>query len=222
MALFLVIAFALGPRLVRFVLHRSERSSGNHATSSAALALAFLFAFAAAYLGGMAAITGAYLAGVFTAATPTRKTIVGPLRSLCNAFFGPVFFVSIGMQIDARDLGGHLGFFLALLLVAVVGKIVGCAAGAFATGFGARSSVVVGVGMIPRGEVGLITASIGFAAGLISRGVYVQVIVLVLATTLITPALLKFTIARHQDVAEPVPVPLAVESATGNEFVSPV
>ncbi|MBZ5569119.1 MAG: cation:proton antiporter [Acidobacteriia bacterium] len=222
MTLFLVIAFALGPRLVRFVLNRTEPSSGNHSTASAALALAFLFAFAAAYLGGMAAITGAYLAGVFAAATPARKTIVGPLRSLCNAFFGPVFFVSIGLQIDARDLGGHLGFFLALLLVAVAGKIVGCAAGAFATGFGARNSIVVGVGMIPRGEVGLITASIGFAAGLISRGVYVQVIVLVLATTLITPALLRFAFARHEAVAEPVLAPLTVESAAGKEFVSPV
>ena len=222
MALFLFFAFALGPRLVRYVLNRTRPSSGNHSTSSAALALAFLFAFSAAYLGGMAAITGAYLAGVFAAATPACKSIVGPLRSLCNAFFGPVFFVSIGLQIDARDLGGHIGFFLALLLVAVAGKIVGCAAGAFATGFGARNSVVVGVGMIPRGEVGLITASIGFAAGLIPRGIYVQVIVLVLATTLVTPALLRLVYARREAAVEPSLVPLPLESATQQEFVSPV
>lgn len=211
MGLFLVFALALGPRIVRFALNRAEASSGNHSSSAAALALAFLFAFGAAYLGGMAAITGSYLAGVFAAATPAREAIVGPIRSLSQTFFGPVFFVSIGLQINARDLGGHFGLFFALLLVAIGGKIAGCAVGALAGGFSLRNSVIVGVGMIPRGEVGLITASIGFAAGLISRGIYVQVIVLVLATTLVTPALLRVAFARHDSTTEPALVALPLE-----------
>jgi Kef-type K+ transport system membrane component KefB len=220
MTLFLVVMFALGPRLVRFVLQRTEASSDSHSTPATALAVAFLFAFCAAYMGGMAAITGSYLAGVFVAGTPSRKIIVEPLRSMCNAFFGPVFFVSIGLQVDARDLGSHVGFFVALLTVAIAGKVVGCAAGALATGFGKRNSMIVGVGMIPRGEVGLITASLGFAAGLISRGNYVQVVVLVLATTLITPALLRVAFARPEISAEPALVSLTPESATQEEFVS--
>jgi len=213
MTIFLVLAFALGPRLIAMVLDRGQPESDNHSLSAAALALAFLAAFCAAFLGGMAPITGSYLAGVFVAAMPARKAILESVRPICQAFFGPVFFVSIGLQIDARNLGGHIPFFLALLLVAVAGKIAGCGAGAFATGLGARDSIIVGVGMIPRGEVGLITATIGFAAGLISSGIYVQVVVLVLATTLITPPLLGLAFARRNAAPDSVPLPLTAESA---------
>lgn len=222
MALFLVLAFALGPLLMRFVLSRTEASSGHHAGSAAALALAFLFAFFAVYLGGMAAITGSYLAGVFAAGAPSRENIVATVRSMCNAFFGPVFFVSIGLQINAWELGGHFRFFFVLLLVAIAGKIIGCAAGALATGFSARNSIVVGVGMIPRGEVGLITASLGFAAQLVSRAMYVQVVVLVLATTLITPALLRLVFPRPDAVGEAALAAIRTESTTQEEIVSPV
>ena len=221
MALFLAAAFLLGPRLVGLVLKRMQPTSENHTAFAAALALAFLSAFFAGYLGGMAPITGSYLAGVFVAATPARTAIAESVRAMCQAFFGPVFFVSIGLQVDARDLGGHLGFFFVLVLVAVAGKVLGCAAGALATGFGARNSIIVGVGMIPRGEVGLITASIGFAAGVISRGIYVQVVVLVLATTLITPALLGLVFTRRS-ASDAVLVPLATESPAQEEFAAPV
>ncbi len=203
MALFLTFALALGPRLVRLIIRSTDASGAHHSSAAAALALAFLFAFMAAYLGGMAAITGSYLAGVFAAATPARHGILTAVRSMCNTFFGPIFFVSIGLQIDARELGGHLPLFLLLLLVAIAGKILGCGAGALATGFGVRNSLRVGLGMIPRGEVGLITASIGFAAGLVSRGVYVQVIVIVLLTTLITPALLRLVFAAPHHAPQP-------------------
>jgi len=220
MALFLVVTFALGPRLVRFALRRAEASPDDYSTAAAALALSFLFAFCAAYLGGMAAITGSYLCGVFVAATAARDRIVSSLRAMCNAFFGPVFFVSIGLQVDVRDLGGHVRLFLALLLVAVIGKILGCAAGALATGFDARKSLIVGVGMIPRGEVGLITASLGFSVGLISRGNYVQLVILVLVTTLMTPALLSLVFPPAENAAEPALVPLTAESSSQGEFVS--
>ncbi|MBZ5628820.1 MAG: cation:proton antiporter, partial [Acidobacteriia bacterium] len=135
-------------------------------------------------------------------------------------FLVPIFFVLMGMRVELRAFAqpGVLGLAALLTVAAIAGKQA-CALGVLGRGMDRLS---VGIGMIPRGEVGLITASIGFAAGMISRGVYVQVIVLVLATTLITPALLKFAFARHRDVAEPVLAPLTVESATGEEFVSPV
>lgn len=192
MILYLLSAFALGPRLIRSVFKQAKHFPGPHTSLAVALALALLFAFLADSVGGMAAITGAYLAGLFVAATPAHTEVIGDLRSMTNSFFGPLFFVSIGLEINARNLGGHIGFFLLTLGVAVLGKVVGCGLGAWFNGFKGRESLVVGVGMIPRGEVGLITASIGWGAGLISSHVYSGVIVLVLATTLLTPVLLRF------------------------------
>lgn len=193
MVVCLIILFWLGPPLTRWVLSQASRLRVPHPEVAAALIIAFLFAFQAEWLGGMAAITGSYLAGLFVAATPAHECVSNDLRSMTNSFFGPLFFVSVGLGVNARQLRGHPGFFVLLLGVAIFGKVVGSGLGARLNGFSIRDSLIVGVGMIPRGEVGLITASLGWAAGLVSQTVYVQVVVLVLATTLITPALLRFT-----------------------------
>lgn len=222
MLLFLVLAFALGPRVMRAVLTRAEGSTADTCSAAAALAVSFLFAFFAVYLGGMAAITGSFLAGAFAAAAPARQRIIGAVRAICNDFLGPIFFVSIGLQIDAWDVGGRIRLFLALFLVAVLGKVLGCAAGTLAAGIGAREAFSVGVGMIPRGEVGLMTASIGFAAGLISHGLYVQVVILVLATSLVTPALLPFFFPRSSAGDDVALAAVPVESVTPREIVSPL
>jgi Na+:H+ antiporter len=154
--------------------------------------LAFLLAFLAQYVGGMASITGAYLAGLFIAATPVHKEIIDDLRSMTNSFFGPLFFVSIGLEVNGLQFLKHAEFFGLIFVVASLGKVLGCGLGAWFNGFSKEDALTVGVGMIPRGEVGLITASIGYAAGLVSSEVYSLVVVLVLATTLVTPLLLRF------------------------------
>ena len=192
MLLCLVTLFWWGPPLTRWVFRQAAKLHGHHKEVAAGLILAFLLAFNAEWLGGMAAITGAYLAGLFVAATPAREKVAQEIHPMIHSFFGPIFFVSIGLEVNARHLAGGIEFFILLLLIAIVGKIAGCGLGAFACGFDKRESLVVGVGMIPRGEVGLITASLGFAAGLVSQNVYTQVVILVLTTTLITPVLLRF------------------------------
>jgi Kef-type K+ transport system membrane component KefB len=196
MAGFLGLSFFFGPRLIARIFHHTSKSEGTHLSSSVALALSFLFSFAAVYGGGMAAITGAYIAGLFAAMSPVREHILENLRAMCNAFFGPLFLVSIGLEINARNLGDQLFFLVLAILIAVLGKIVGCGIGARMTGFGTRESVIVGIGMIPRGEVGLITATLGWAGGIISKTVYLQVVVLVLLSTLITPPLLRIAFGK--------------------------
>jgi Kef-type K+ transport system membrane component KefB len=186
-----------GPPITRWLFRQSARLQGHHTEVATALTLAFLFAFEAEWLGGMAAITGAYLAGLFVASTAARDKVVQDIHPMISALFGPIFFVSIGLEVNARNLTGGIVFFVLLLLIAIVGKIVGCGLGAFASGFSKRESLVVGVGMIPRGEVGLITASLGFAAGLVASNVYAQIVVLVLMTTLLTPVLLRFAFPSH-------------------------
>jgi len=193
----LVAMFTAGPYLTRWVMKHAARMQGHYMKVAAALAIAFLMAFTAESLGKMAAITGAYLAGLFVASTPSHEPVTKDLRAMTNSFFGPMFLVSIGLDVNAWQSGGHLGFFALFLLVAIVGKIVGCGFGASFAGFGRRDSFIVGIGMIPRGEVGLITASIGFAAGLVTRDIYAQAVVLVLITTLVTPALLRYAFPRE-------------------------
>ncbi|HLI64205.1 MAG TPA: cation:proton antiporter [Terriglobales bacterium] len=189
--IFTAIALWGGPRVVRAAFRHAQHLRGPHVPVAVALGLAFLLAFLAQYAGGMASITGAYLAGLFVASTPTHKEVIGDLRSMTNSFFGPLFFGSIGLDVNGRQLLHHSGFFVLIFLVAILGKVFGCGLGTWFSGFSASDSLVVGVGMIPRGEVGLITASIGYAAGLVSAEVYSLVVVLVLATTLVTPLLLR-------------------------------
>jgi Kef-type K+ transport system membrane component KefB len=105
--------------------------------------------------------------------------------------FVPVFFVSIGLQANATALGPQAAFVVTLILVAIVAKAVGCGVGALASGFTMKQSVRVGVGMISRGEVGLIVAGYGLTNGLIDRDVFSASVVMVLATTMVTPPLLK-------------------------------
>ncbi len=203
MAVFFVFAFGLGPRLIRLSFRAARHFKVEHTSLAAALAIGFLFAFLAQYGGGMAAITGSYLAGLFIAASPTdHAEVISELRSMTNSFFGPLFFASIGLEINAWALGGHIGFFFLILIIAILGKVFGCGLGAWLNGFSGRDGLIVGVGMIPRGEVGLITANIGWAAGIVSPEIYSLVIVLVLASTLVTPPLLSLCFGRQQPALE--------------------
>jgi Kef-type K+ transport system membrane component KefB len=216
MVSFFLFAFLLGPRLIRWSFRAARHFKVEHTSIAAALAIGFLFAFLSQYGGGMAAITGSYLAGLFIAASPTdHAEVISELRSMTNSFFGPLFFASIGLEINAWALGGHFGFFFLILLMAILGKVFGCGLGAWFNGFSGRDGLIVGVGMVPRGEVGLITANIGWAAGIVSPDIYSLVIVLVLATTLVTPPLLGFCFEREPAVLD-VPA-----GSAGLEGVSP-
>ena len=197
MLLCIVALFWLGPYLTRWLLKRAARLHGHHTEVAAALVMALFLAFFAEWLGGMAAITGAYLAGLFVSVTSSREIISHELSPMVNSFFGPLFFISVGLQVNIWSLKGQLVFFILLTVIAIFGKIFGSGFAAFWSGLGRRESLAVGVGMIPRGEVGLITASLGLSAGLVTQDVYGQAVVLVLITTLITPALLRYTFTQE-------------------------
>jgi Kef-type K+ transport system membrane component KefB len=99
----------------------------------------------------------------------------------------PVFFVAIGLAADLRTIGPVLPFALGLLAVAVFAKLAGSAVGARVSGMSARDSSLVGIGMIARGEVALVAATVGLRAGAIDSGVYAAVVLVSVATTIITP-----------------------------------
>jgi Kef-type K+ transport system membrane component KefB len=192
MALFFTLAIWFGARAFRAVFAAAERLHASHAIPATALLLLLLFAFGAVYLGQVAAITGAYIAGVFIARTPYRERVEHGIHPFTYAFFVPIFFISIGLEANARALqGGNWLFVLVIVLVAILTKIAGCGLGARMTGFTRPAALRVGLGMISRGEVGLIIALIGRDAGLLSTNAYATMVIMVLVTTMVTPLFLR-------------------------------
>ena len=104
----------------------------------------------------------------------------------------PVFFASIGLKVALPEMSASIVLFaLLLVLVALVSKVVGCGLGARLCGYSAKDSLQVGVSMISRGEVALIVANKGISSGLMKEDFFGPVVLVVIATTVITPILLK-------------------------------
>jgi Kef-type K+ transport system membrane component KefB len=169
-----------------------SRTGKEHTLATMALALAFLLAVAASELGS-ALIVGAFAAGLVLAPTEHAPVIERGIIRLANVFV-PIFFVAVGAAVDVRTFGspGVLVVGLALTVVAVLGKL---AAGYAPVWIRARKTLI-GVGMIPRGEVGLIFAQTGLAAGVINAGEYSALMLMVLVTTFIAPPLLRQLITK--------------------------
>ena len=206
--------FALGIFLGRWIdpMLRWARSLGvSEGVLGATLVIAFLYSWAAEYLGSVASITGAYLAGVLVAQTSFKKQVDAGIHPLTYSMFVPVFFISIGLQANGRQLGERAMFTVALVIVAIVAKAVGCGVFARMFGFNTRESIRVGAGMISRGEVGLIVAGYGLANGIIGQDVFSASVIMVLATTMVTPPLLRLTFPARRGVQ------VAVEEAIAHQ-----
>ncbi len=213
MLVYLALAGALGwfvlPRLVRWV-DRQPISEGLAAT---VLASALAFAWAAEVVGGLAAITGAFIAGVGLGRSTLRDKIEEKMHTITYAFLVPIFFVSIGLEANAREITGNvLPFLLVLFVVAVASKLIGSGLGARLGGFTSREALRVGMGMVSRGEVGLIVASVGIREGIIPQEVFSVVVILVLLTTLASPVLLRL-VFRPSPATESARLHFADQSA---------
>jgi Kef-type K+ transport system membrane component KefB len=196
MAAFFVVAVMAG-RWLPHVFRWASALGVGQAVLAAAVVLAFLYAWTAEYLGGVAAITGAYIAGVLVAQTEFKTQVDAGIHPLTYSMFVPVFFIGIGLQANGRELGDRAAFAVVLVVVAIVTKAVGCGLFARLFGFTAKESVRVGVGMISRGEVGLIVAGYGLTNGLIDRNVFSASVIMVLVTTMVTPPMLRIVFPRR-------------------------
>jgi Kef-type K+ transport system membrane component KefB len=197
MILYLALAIAFGV----WVLPYLTRWVRNLPVSQNILALAivaiFAFSLAAELIGGMAAITGAFLAGLMFARLPDRELVEQRVGALAYGFFVPIFFVDIGLATDLGSVGSVFLLALFLLLVSILGKLLGAGGGAWLAGYSPLESMQLGAGMVSRGEVGLIVASVGVGAGLISQSVLSAVVSMVVLSTLITPPLLRYLFQRQ-------------------------
>jgi Kef-type K+ transport system membrane component KefB len=193
-ALALIIGSRLAPRLIALV----TRLRVGKALFFAAIMFAFGLAWLA-HLAGSALIIGAFAAGLVLAKTDRGRDIEHEVYDVAQ-FFIPIFFVSVGAAVDLKALNplqaGTRQFFvigILLTIVAIVGKLL---AGYAAFGRPLRK-FVIGVGMVPRGEVGLIFAQLGLSAGLLSAGLYSSVALMVMITTFVAPPALRALLARR-------------------------
>lgn len=143
---------------------------------------------------GIAAITGAYLAGLIVGRSAAEE-LADRIRVVAYALPVPVFLVNVGMQTDLSHLDGG-ALLVAVPVAALASKLVGCGAGALVAGFRGREALGVGIGMIPRGEVTLVIAVLGVDKGVLGHTGFTLGVLSVLLSALVTPPALTLLLGR--------------------------
>jgi Kef-type K+ transport system membrane component KefB len=205
-AAFLIGSIVLGPRLLKLAIGLVHHMN----LAEAKLFISFLFVMLMAWLAtlvGLATIVGAFTAGLilqdayFTYWGAPRqhnyniKELVAPLE----AIMVPIFFVLMGLQVKLETVANVEALFIAmvLLVAAIIGKLL--------SGIGARrpnNRLLIGIGMMPRGEVGLIFVSIGKTLNVIDDRLFSAIVIMIIVTTLATPPLLKWKLKKAGDEEE--------------------
>ncbi len=157
--------------------------------------------FFASYVG-LAAIIGAFLAGMAFAEFKDKWPCEEDFHPI-NEFLVPFFFIHVGMSVDLASFGDVIVLAVIVTLLAIVTKFLGCGLGA--RSLGGRSATVIGVGMVPRGEVGIIIASIGLSMAVISDSMFSVIVFMSMATTIVAPPLLTWAFKRKNNLACAVP-----------------
>lgn len=190
---FVVAAVVIGGVLIRPYLKAISRVRMTGALGLMALAVALGLAWAAAR-SGSAMIVGAFAAGVILQPTRQAKEI-SEFTTTLGHFFVPVFFAGVGAAVDVNALANPQALLLGGVLVAVgiTGKVIA----GFAPWWFKGDKLLVGVAMVPRGEVGLIFAQMGLTSGAIAAGEFGAIMLMVLATTFVTPPLLGLVAKRR-------------------------
>ena len=147
-------------------------------------------------------VVGAYVAGLMFAATDEKEDILDKTRPIM-LFLAPLFFCYLGMQVDLRLLWAGAVIAVILIIAAIIGKLFGCYIPArFAGKLNHNEGMIVGIGMVPRGEVGLIIAGAGLLAGAIGRDLFGAAVAVSVITTLVAPTMLKPFFKKQSDKPE--------------------
>lgn len=171
-----------------------------------AFILCLILSFCAEEFFGVADITGAFAAGLIISTTSKAKYIELKFAPLSYLLLTPIFFASIGLKVELPEMNATIVIFsILLVVVAVLTKWIGCGLGAKLCGLKGHQCEQIGVGMVCRGEVALIVADKGAALGLMPEVFFGPVIIMVVATTMMTPILLKFAYRKsdaYEDMQE--------------------
>lgn len=198
MVLYLVIGFAIGYPLLPWLARKVDALPISQGLISMVVVVVLVYAWAAEALGAEATITGSFLAGVLFNRCTLRNRIEAGMHTITYSILMPVFFVNIGLMANAGALlqdpstaVDNLILVGVVIVAAILSKVVAGEIGGRLGGLTWGESLRLGVGMIPRGEVLLIVATVGMGAGLVTESVFAGMIVVVLATSILTPILLR-------------------------------
>ena len=197
---FSIFILFFGSRVVGRFQTRVARLRARNSAFILSIVLCLGLSLASIYIG-MAAIIGAFLAGLALADHSEQWRLRENAHPVME-FLAPFFFVLLGIQVDLRTVyqPGLPWMIVVVCLLAIVGKLVGCGLGALPLGF--KNALRIGIGMVPRGEVGLIVAAVGLKLRTVSPEVYTVVVVMSIVTTLFAPPVLRALLPR---AAEPAP-----------------
>ncbi len=190
MVLYIVIAILVSFFILNKFFEYFRKSSSDDTEVSMALALSLLYSWGAK-ISGLAAITGSYFAGLSVGQTKSKNKVNKGIKEIGQSIFVPIFFINVGLTSNLRNGTFNLYFALIFVMVAIISKIVGGGLGAKMSGFSIRRSLVIGIGLVPRGEVALVIANMAIAKNIIGDTVFGAVVLMVLVSAISTPFMLK-------------------------------
>ena len=195
--LFFVLLFLCQRYILPLILKLYEKITVPEKNLAFGLALAFFFSFVAEAFG-MSDIIGAFFAGIMLSQTKLGHEIEGKIETINTAFFAPVFFVSIGLNLSFHGVGRYWYLMIIFSILAILSKYIGGFLGARLDGFDRQSSSIVGTSMISRGEMALILVVLGLKESLITESMYSLIVLVVLISTVAAPILLKQAVVLKQ------------------------
>jgi Kef-type K+ transport system membrane component KefB len=187
---FIAFAIIVGEKFVPRMVDRFDlRARDAKITFMLAMGIAFGYAFIAEWIG-LSAVVGAFVAGISLSRSLNVRLFQSGAEYL-EAIFTSIFFVSLGIIVNVNALFTSTFLIIVLVIVAIATKIIGCGYVAKKLGYSKKDSLIVGVGMVPRGEIALIIGLYGLLAGIITQEIYSALVFMAFITTLLTPPLLK-------------------------------
>lgn len=216
MVMLKIVGFFVFAAVVGFIFYKlyknwvDKANKEKHRHTIVAFVFCLLMAYIAEDVFGVADITGAFIAGLIISNVQRSTYLETKFDTLSYLLLSPVFFASIGLKVELPKMSAAIvGFAVALTIVAVLTKVVGCGVGAKICHYKNYQAKRIGIGMISRGEVALIVASKGAALGLLGSAFLGPIIIVVVITTIITPVFLKVVFAPG---TAPVPEQIVPES----------
>ncbi|MBP5151824.1 MAG: cation:proton antiporter [Lachnospiraceae bacterium] len=205
-ALFFVFSIGVGFIIYQIFKAMDARYPHTRRIPIMGLALCLAMSFVAEKYFGIADITGAYVAGIILCNVRDSEYIAEKMDINSYMLFGPIFFASIGLKTDISEVNMSIIWFsLAFVAVGLLCKIVGCGLMAKLCRFTWADSAKIGVGMMTRGEVALITSQKGLSVGLLSPVYFTAVILLIIFSSILTPIILKLLYSKTDTQEGPIP-----------------